>query len=208
LDWTSRALTLVRNPQSLVPPSVNDPSAPPAAPADPDTLAPGASGDKVQALQRDLISLGYGEARENGVFGAGTKRALQAFQRSQGLTETGVTDPATRAALDRALGPVPDPAPGAPPAPDPGPPPRPPIDTTPAEKPLSHSRTIWGAILAGAAGAIEFIRGQFAHVAALFPVIETPYGGFNTVWILACLLAIGVILVIYARIDDRNKKKR
>lgn len=208
LDWTARALTLVRNPQSIAPPSLDDPQTAPSAPADPDTLAPGATGAKVQTLQRDLASLGYTEAAENGVFGPGTQRAVRAFQRSQGLAESGVTDAATRAALERALGPAPDPAPGAPPAPDPGKPPRPPLETKPADKPLAQSRTIWGAILAAIGGGIEFLRGQFAQVAALFPVVETPAGPFNTVWILAGLLLLGVILVIFARIDDRNKKRR
>ncbi len=76
------------------------------------------------------------------------------------------------------------------------------------QPPLTRSRTIWGAILAALAGLVEFVRVSFSQVASAFPIVATPIGPFNTIYILAAVLVIGLGIVIYARIDDRRKGKR
>jgi predicted chitinase len=211
IKWTQTALALFQNPESVVraqpappsappsspdtqPPQPQPEPAPPSAPApSEDALRVGDSGVRVRALQRQLRALGYALSDGDGVYGATTARAIRAFQHEHGLGETGDADAATRVALENAAENVRLP-PGPSRTPQPGP-----------DKPLSHSRTLWGAILAAIAGIIEFLRAGFSSVAKLFPIVETPYGPFNTVWILAAVLAIGLCVVIYARIDDRAK---
>jgi hypothetical protein len=122
-----------------------------------------------------------------------------------------------------APAPTPEPAPSAPseppsappqsqptspptpetPTPQPAPPPR-----APTQKPIGRSRTILAAIVAGLVALVEFVRASVREVAALFPVIDTPYGGFNTIWILAAVLLIALVVIIWARIDDRRKRGR
>lgn len=68
----------------------------PAIPADMDS---GASGRDVVRLQRRLSMLEYYYSELDGQYGAGTAQAVTAFQRRNGLTETGVADHATLAAL-------------------------------------------------------------------------------------------------------------
>jgi peptidoglycan hydrolase-like protein with peptidoglycan-binding domain len=65
------------------------------------TLAPGATGDMVKALQHALIGHGYslGTAGVDGTFGADTTTALEAFQDDNGLTVQPLCDKATWAAL-------------------------------------------------------------------------------------------------------------
>lgn len=89
------------------------------------------------------------------------------------------------------------------PAPQPEPPPR-----APTQKPIGRSRTILAAIVAGIVTVVEFVRASVREVAALFPVIDTPYGGFNTIWILGAVLLIALVVIIWARIDDRRKRGR
>jgi len=64
-------------------------------------LAPGARGDRVSALQRDLNRAGASIAVD-GQFGPGTESALRAFQEAKGLPVTGSLDAATERALQRA----------------------------------------------------------------------------------------------------------
>lgn len=66
-------------------------------------LGAGATGKPVVAVQYALARLGYPVGKVDGDFGPGTERALKAFQRKQGLPETGAVDEATLKALDGAL---------------------------------------------------------------------------------------------------------
>lgn len=68
-----------------------------------EALRNGSRGDKVKELQGKLNrhrAAGADALDEDGKFGAKTEDALRAFQRSQGLPETGEADAATLAALD------------------------------------------------------------------------------------------------------------
>jgi putative chitinase len=125
IDWTTKALALVKDPAALVV------SATPS-----DELRNGATGEKVKELQRWLIALGYNVGAIDGLFGPATRRAIVSFQEEHRLPVTGVVDAATRTAIKAELNvpvdmPVPDvsaPAPVAPPQPAPvaaAPPPAP-----------------------------------------------------------------------------------
>lgn len=57
------------------------------------TLAPGATGRAVRALQHALAELGYYSGSIDGNFGSGTTAATKAFQKRNGLRETGVALP-------------------------------------------------------------------------------------------------------------------
>lgn len=59
----------------------------------------GAKGDKVRAIQYALNELGYGNSGTNsldGIFGSGTKKAVKAFQKANGITADGVVGNSTR----------------------------------------------------------------------------------------------------------------
>lgn len=71
--------------------------APPSRP-----VANGSTGKPVVAVQYALARLGYPIGKVDGEFGAGTERALKAFQKKHGLPESGVADEATLKALDGA----------------------------------------------------------------------------------------------------------
>src|SRR5262245_39736855 len=69
-------------------------------------LTNGAIGEDVAALQRNLARLGFdvsANERRDQLFGATTTRAVTEFQRSYGLRATRTIDPATVAALTRAV---------------------------------------------------------------------------------------------------------
>ena len=68
----------------------------PAIPAD---MESGASGRDVVRVQRRLSMLEYYYSDLDGQYGAGTAQAITAFQRRNGLAETGACDQATLAAL-------------------------------------------------------------------------------------------------------------
>ncbi len=80
------------------------------SPADPladGVLARGEKGGAIGALQSQLRSLGYTNARGEPVvvdkdFGPGTEHAIKQFQTDKALPVTGVADEATRQAIDRA----------------------------------------------------------------------------------------------------------
>ena len=61
--------------------------------SDPDVLRRGSRGDMVRRLQNGLIRAGYDIGTNvDGLFGTRTQAAVRAFQRGQGLPETGVVD--------------------------------------------------------------------------------------------------------------------
>jgi len=63
------------------------------------TLKKGDRGEEVKALQSRLIELGYLTGRADGIFGSGTERAVQAFQRRSSLTADGKAGRATMGLL-------------------------------------------------------------------------------------------------------------
>jgi peptidoglycan hydrolase-like protein with peptidoglycan-binding domain len=83
------------------------------------SLRRGSSGAEVLELQRSLAREGFDPGPLDGKFGAGTERAVRAFQRAQGLEVDGVVGRQTRAALAGGVvspgpAPVPSPAPAPP----------------------------------------------------------------------------------------------
>ena len=72
-----------------------------------DKLKRGSKGARVENLQRNLVDLGYDVGAIDGIFGGGVERALQQFQRDQGMKDSGVYDRAdaeAMAAAPEALG--------------------------------------------------------------------------------------------------------
>jgi hypothetical protein len=67
------------------------------------TLTQGSSGEPVKRLQLALASAGHSPGPADGVFGLATVRALEAFQRSAGVTADGVYGARTKTALEHAL---------------------------------------------------------------------------------------------------------
>ena len=62
-------------------------------------LRQGSTGAEVKEVQRRLKNWGYYTGAVDGIFGAGTKKAVIAFQKKNGLTADGVVGKATYAAL-------------------------------------------------------------------------------------------------------------
>ena len=62
-------------------------------------LKTGSTGAEVALLQLSLRRAQYGAPAPDGVFGGATKSALQAFQRSHGLTPDGIFGAETERAL-------------------------------------------------------------------------------------------------------------
>ncbi len=60
-----------------------------------ESLKEGMNGEGVRAMQKRLISLGYLKTAADGDFGAGTKSAVMAFQRDNGLKQDGIAGMAT-----------------------------------------------------------------------------------------------------------------
>ena len=71
--------------------------------ADAAVLKRGSRGDEVVTLQKKLKQWGYYDGAVDGVFGAGTEKAVQYFQRKNGLTADGVVGAKTAAALGMTL---------------------------------------------------------------------------------------------------------
>jgi peptidoglycan hydrolase-like protein with peptidoglycan-binding domain len=65
-------------------------------------LKEGATGAQVKQLQERLQQLGFKLGTADGVFGAGTKAAVIAYQKSKGMVEDGIVGEKTWAALDLA----------------------------------------------------------------------------------------------------------
>ncbi|MEJ1936036.1 peptidoglycan-binding domain-containing protein, partial [Nostoc sp. NIES-2111] len=63
------------------------------------------AGDKaVLAAQRALNRLGYGPIKPDGIFGAGTRQAIEKFERDRKLPVTGEVNPRTAKELATASG--------------------------------------------------------------------------------------------------------
>ena len=76
-----------------------------------DTLAPGAVGRAVTALQSALAAKGFDPGGIDGEYGPLTSAAVSDFQRAQNLSVTGIADPATLRSLGLSIdggGPLPD----------------------------------------------------------------------------------------------------
>ena len=71
--------------------------------ADAAVLKKGSRGDEVVTLQKKLKQWGYYDGAVDGVFGPGTEKAVQYFQRKNGLTADGVVGAKTAAALGMTL---------------------------------------------------------------------------------------------------------
>ena len=71
--------------------------------ADAAVLKRGSRGDEVVTLQKKLKQWGYYDGSVDGVFGAGTEKAVQYFQRKNGLAADGVVGTKTAAALGMTL---------------------------------------------------------------------------------------------------------
>lgn len=63
------------------------------------SLSNGSKGDAVKDLQRALKELGYYKSSIDGKYGNGTKNAVKAFQKMNGLSQTGTADLATQTLL-------------------------------------------------------------------------------------------------------------
>ena len=71
--------------------------------ADAAMLKKGSKGDEVVTLQKKLKQWGYYDGAVDGVFGSATQKAVQYFQRKNGLTADGVVGAKTAAALGMTL---------------------------------------------------------------------------------------------------------
>jgi peptidoglycan hydrolase-like protein with peptidoglycan-binding domain len=81
-------------------PTTTTPTTAPPAPTT--TVAPEPSVEDIKLLQYVLGALGYFVSDEPGVNGSGTRNAVMAFQKLNGLERDGVVGPQTRAALASA----------------------------------------------------------------------------------------------------------
>ena len=66
-------------------------------------LKRGSRGDEVVTLQKKLKQWGYYDGAVDGIFGAVTEKAVQYFQRKNGLTADGIVGAKTAAALGMTL---------------------------------------------------------------------------------------------------------
>ena len=62
---------------------------------DVESLEPGAKGEEVMAMQRFLKEQGYFQGTPSPTYGPATKKAVQKFQKANGLEETGIADSET-----------------------------------------------------------------------------------------------------------------
>ena len=71
--------------------------------ADAAVLKKGSQGDEVVTLQKKLKQWGYYDGAVDGIFGSGTRKAVEYFQRKNGLTADGIVGAKTAAALGMTL---------------------------------------------------------------------------------------------------------
>lgn len=87
------------------------PPAPEVATSQKPILSLGAKGESVKILQAGLKKLGFAINSVDGDFGPRTEAAVEAFQKSKGLSPSGVVETMTWAALDKALAAISTPPP-------------------------------------------------------------------------------------------------
>ena len=94
-----REMSLTPTPLPPVPANVMavtpDPSLPTAAPV----MRTGSKGQEVKDLQTRLSALGFYSGKIDGAFGPGTKEAVTAFQKANGLEADGIVGEETRELL-------------------------------------------------------------------------------------------------------------
>ena len=85
--------------------SAGEPSSAPFTPIDVTGphLEAGSDGDRVEQLQEALSALGIDPGPIDGIFGERTKAAVGAFQKAQGIAETGLADEETIRAINTAM---------------------------------------------------------------------------------------------------------
>lgn len=96
---TSREMSLTPTPVPDHPDSVMAVTPDPSAPTPEPVLRNGSQGDDVRNLQSRLYALGYYTGTIDGQFGAGTRDAVIAFQRANGLDGDGIVGSETRRLL-------------------------------------------------------------------------------------------------------------
>ena len=94
-----REMSLTPTPLPAVPDSVMAVTKDPAAPTAEPVLRTGSRGQEVKDLQSRLQSLGYYQGEIDGEFGPGTKEAVTAFQKANGLDPDGRVGQETRGVL-------------------------------------------------------------------------------------------------------------
>lgn len=94
-----REMSLTPTPIPAMPSSVLAETPDPALPTSEPILRTGSRGDEVTNLQSRLRDLGYYSAEIDGQFGAGTKEAVMAFQRANGLEPDGIFGDETKKLL-------------------------------------------------------------------------------------------------------------
>lgn len=82
----------------------SDSSGSTATSTNPNTLKYGDSGSRVTELQTKLVALGYNTNGVDGRFGAGTQKAVIAFQKANGLKADGLAGTQTLTLLDQKAG--------------------------------------------------------------------------------------------------------
>ena len=92
-------MSLTPTPLPAVPDSVMAVTKDPAAPTAEPVLRTGSRGQEVKDLQSRLQSLGYYQGEIDGEFGPGTKEAVTAFQKQNGLDADGMVGQETKSIL-------------------------------------------------------------------------------------------------------------
>ena len=96
---TSREMSLTPTPLPPVPSSVMAVTPDPSQPTNPPVLKTGSRGQEVKDLQSRLQALGYYSGEIDGQYGPGTKEAVTAFQKQNGLDADGMVGQETKSIL-------------------------------------------------------------------------------------------------------------
>ena len=96
---TRREMSLTPTPEPPWPDNVMIVTPDPNAPTPNPVLRTGSQGDEVKNLQSRLYALGYYTGEIDGQFGPGTREAVTAFQKRNGLAADGIVGGETREVL-------------------------------------------------------------------------------------------------------------